>query len=160
MLLVRKPNKKSVELKKRRKKIFKYFWSKQMLLGSQKYGYGIPDPGVKKATDPWWPKQTNLFNIDILFWFEISLTIRRSYRTNLGPTWLPSFFIAHCNEIWNIGSGLQIAALFGFLVPNSLNQCSGSMTFCGSGSADRCLWLMDTILLFSSLTFKTPTKLI
>ncbi len=45
------------------------------------------------------------------------------------------------------------------------NQCSGSMTFwcgSGSGSADPCLWLVDRIririLLFSSLTFKKPTK--
>ncbi len=33
------------------------------------------------------------------------------------------------------------------------------MTFwCGSESADPCLWLWIRILLFSSLTFKTPTK--
>jgi hypothetical protein len=42
-------------------------------------------------------------------------------------------------------------------------QCSGSMTFwCGSGSADPCLKLMDPDpnpdLLFLSLTFKMPTK--
>ncbi len=41
-------------------------------------------------------------------------------------------------------------------------QCCGSVPFWyGSGSADPCLWLMDPdpgILLFSSLTFKTPSK--
>jgi hypothetical protein len=38
-------------------------------------------------------------------------------------------------------------------------QSSGSMTFwCRSGSADPCLGLMDPILLFSSLSFKKPTK--
>jgi hypothetical protein len=51
----------------------------------------------------------------------------------------------------------------GFRIHNTVcgNQCCGSMTFwCGSGSADPCLWLMDPdrILLFSSLTVKMPTK--
>ncbi len=51
------------------------------------------------------------------------------------------------------------------VVGENLNQFSGSMTFwCGfgSGSTCPCLWLMDRIririLLFSSLTIKTPTK--
>ncbi len=52
----------------------------------------------------------------------------------------------------------------GINVPDPVHQCCGSMTlWCGSGSADPCLWLTDSdpriwILLFSSLTFKMPTK--
>jgi hypothetical protein len=38
-------------------------------------------------------------------------------------------------------------------------QCCGPMTFwCGSGSTDPCLWLWLMDPLFSSLTFKLPTK--
>ncbi len=54
---------------------------------------------------------------------------------------------------------VNVASKWGKTKVHSNYQCCGSMTFwCGSGSVDPCLWLVDPDLLFSSLTFKIANK--
>ncbi len=69
------------------------------------------------------------------------------------------FCSMNTSTIWAV-SASGSSSWHAILGRSILHQCCGSMTFwCGSGSADPCLWLMDPDpVLFSSLTFKMPTK--
>ncbi len=93
-------------------------------------------------------------------------------------------FFAPCSLLWKYPINFAVTSGKGNTYfkakRHAQKQCCGSMTFWGgSGSADPCLWLMDPrirtrirgsvpltngsvswirILLFSSLTFKTPAK--
>ncbi len=103
-----------------------HFWK----IGS---GSGINSLGVPKLTTWWYNK-----NSATCGWKSSPRHQRsgcrcggdgRAWPSARGPDHHPGIDSPHCNT-----PGLR----------RNYNQCCGSMTFwCGSGSADPCLWLMD-----------------
>ena len=75
-------------------------------------------------------------------------------RTSPGP-------FCHAGNTAYISENMSDPFTFWIKKSFGFDLCCGSMTFWGgpgSGTADPLLWLIDAILLFSSLTFKMPAK--